>query len=143
MTLDQVRSVEIGTGADRVRVHYAAFSYPTELAARNAWERASRKSKLGQAVSVYRLTDPSTRQPVVVALSEDERDVAKMGRVIAQAGITHPLDDGTIWNLTMRRGRVASASGSVGDSKQQARYGTGGAQLDQLGQMSPRKRPQG
>ncbi len=141
MTDERVVQAEVGIAGEKVTVFYAAFSYPTETAAAKAWERASRKGKLGQAVSVYRL--PNDGQPLVVALSEDQADVSKMVRVIATAGTVHKLDQGTLWNLVMRRGRVAHESDSVGDSRQQNRYGRSGAEIGPLGQARPHRRPQG
>lgn len=141
MGTPQVFAAEVAIGGQKVEIHYASFAYPTDLAAAKAWERASRKSKVGQGVSVYRL--PNGGVPLVVALSEEEDDVLPMARAIAPTGVFRELDQATLLNLVMRRGRVAATNDTPGDSKQQMRYGSAGALFDQLGQARPAKRPQG
>lgn len=139
-----IGSTEIEINGRAFPIFYAAFEYPTEFAARNAWERAEKKRYDEQLISVFRLTNPDKADWCVVAISEKENPVKTARRVIASGGVAFEPEEGLLRKLLMRRMRVAvEEAPHGGQSLQKARYGKSGAVLDNQGQTSPYKRPQG
>jgi hypothetical protein len=139
-----ISSAEIEISGQNFSIFYAAFEYPTEFAARNAWERADKKRYDEQLISVFRLTTPDKDDSCVVAISEKEGPVKTARRLISSGGTVFEPEEGLLRKLLMRRMRVAvEEAPHGGQSLQKARYGKSGAVLDDRGQTRPYKRPQG
>jgi hypothetical protein len=127
-----------------IQVYYVVVAYPTELAARQAWERCDRLTKKkGELLSVYRVLDPDAGW-MVVALSEDEAPVRSARRRLQAGGSPHEMSREQLKAFYLRRARVTVARGPTsGEVSQRARYGRAGARLTQDGRLRPLKRPQG
>jgi hypothetical protein len=128
-----------------LKIYYVAFRYPTDLAAGSAWERAEARRHHGDLVSIFRLGDHESDLKMAVAISEDAIPVRTARRLLAPGGEGYQPDEDLLRRLLLRRIRVTAEAGrKSGDVMQRGRYGkAGGAELDQSGQLRPRKRPQG
>jgi hypothetical protein len=136
-----VKSRTLVIGSEGIEIHFLAFVYPTETAARNAWERGEAKHKRGDHFSLFRQLNPATGEWYVIALSEKAAQVRGVRRLIAPAGQPFEPTEEQLRQLVLRRIRViGSQPGAV---TQKARYGKGGAVIDDKGFLHPHKRPQG
>lgn len=125
-----------------IEIHYCAYIYPTETAAKNAWERADKRRKRGKDhFSVFRQQDAQTNEWYVIALSEKLAQTRSVRRLIVAGGLPFEPEDEHLTQLVLRRARVISSS--PGAVMQTGRYGKSGAIIDDQGFLHPHKRPQG
>jgi hypothetical protein len=136
-----VKARTLVIGGENIEIHFLAFVYPTETAAKNAWERGEAKHKRGDHFSLFRQLNPETGEWYVIALSEQPAQVRGVRRLIAPAGQPYEPDDEQLRQLVLRRIRVIG--GKPGAVIQKARYGKSGAVIDDKGFLHPHKRPQG
>lgn len=124
---------------DDAEAVYFARIYADERTSKAAWERASKKIRADDDVSVFRVQRPNNEWLVIV-LTADERRAKRVYERVAWGGAPCELTDDEIRTVIARFVEV----GDAGRLQSTMRWGAvGGIDATPEGTIGPRRRPQG